>query len=142
MDRKKFIKLISAGALCSGSVIGVTGCASYRYVDARHNGNQLEVPKASFEEDLFVLVRNPGKGSPIYLGKYSEDSYRALFLECTHKQCTVNPSGEIFTCPCHGSKYNRQGKVMEGPARQDLHTYNVTTDTDTIYIQLSTSTSS
>ncbi|MEX0648044.1 MAG: Rieske 2Fe-2S domain-containing protein [Balneolaceae bacterium] len=138
MDRKKFIKLISAGVLCSVPLGGITGCVSYRYVDARRNGDQLEVPKSSFREDSFVLVRNPGRSSPIYLGKHSEDSYSAIFLECTHKQCTVEPSGETFTCPCHGSKYDREGKILEGPARQDLYTYQVTTDAGTIYIQLST----
>lgn len=136
MDRKEFIKLVSVGTLCSGALTAIPGCATYRYVDARHAGNYLEVPKSSFEDDAFVLVRNPKSKSPIYLGKRSKDSYRALFLECTHRQCTVNPSGEAFTCPCHGSKYDGEGKVLEGPARQDLYSYQVTTDAENVYIQL------
>lgn len=136
MDRKEFIRLVSAGTLCGGILTGATGCAAYRYVDARYVENYLEVSKSSFEDDAFVLIRNPKSKSPIYLGKHAEDSYRALFLECTHKQCTVNPSGTSFTCPCHGSKYDREGKVLEGPARQDLYTYPVSTDAENIYIEM------
>jgi nitrite reductase/ring-hydroxylating ferredoxin subunit len=41
---------------------------------------------------------------------------RAMSAVCTHLGCTVRPSGEGYVCPCHGSRYDREGRVMSGPA--------------------------
>ena len=41
---------------------------------------------------------------------------------CTHLGCTVNwkSDQQRFVCPCHGSQYDAQGRVMRGPARRSL----------------------
>ena len=41
---------------------------------------------------------------------------------CTHLGCVVpwNASEDKFICPCHGSQYNAQGKVVRGPAPLSL----------------------
>merc|ERR1711871_642152 len=41
---------------------------------------------------------------------------------CTHLGCTVpwNAAENKFMCPCHGSQYNNQGKVVRGPAPLSL----------------------
>lgn len=41
---------------------------------------------------------------------------------CTHLGCTVNWKREQnrFVCPCHGSQYDSQGRVIHGPARRAL----------------------
>lgn len=44
----------------------------------------------------------------------------AISLVCTHLGCTVNETEEGFSCPCHGSKFNRVGKVVTGPAPRPL----------------------
>ena len=46
---------------------------------------------------------------------------RGLSLECTHLGCTVAPvpSGG-FACPCHGSRFDREGRVVSGPATRPL----------------------
>lgn len=141
VDRKEFIKWISFGAVCGGMFPILEGCATYRYVDAEVEESVLRVGKKVFREgESFVLLRNPRSASPIYLRKAKEDSYRAVLLECTHKQCTVNPAGNRLACPCHGSRYDTEGNVLEGPARRNLFTYRVTTDSDHIYIELPTGT--
>jgi carotenoid phi-ring synthase / carotenoid chi-ring synthase len=45
----------------------------------------------------------------------------AISLTCTHQGCTVQPqeNGE-FHCPCHGAVFDREGKVVRGPAQRDL----------------------
>ncbi|MFZ5479555.1 MAG: ubiquinol-cytochrome c reductase iron-sulfur subunit [Myxococcota bacterium] len=47
---------------------------------------------------------------------------RALSATCTHLGCTVreNPDKDGFTCPCHGSRFDREGRVVGGPAPQSL----------------------
>jgi cytochrome b6-f complex iron-sulfur subunit len=41
---------------------------------------------------------------------------------CTHLGCVVpwNDNLNKFACPCHGSQYNAQGKVVRGPAPLSL----------------------
>lgn len=136
MDRKSFIKLISSGAVCGGMLPFLEGCATYRYVNAIRNGTKLIVEKATFQKDPFVLIRNPQSKSPIYVRKNIDDTFAALLLECTHRQCTVNPTGATLSCPCHGSKFDSKGKVLGGPARRALWNYEVSTDSENIYIQL------
>lgn len=136
MDRSEFLKIIAVSTLGCGAITGLSSCASYRYVDGNRDGTQLKVSKDAFEEDSYVLVRNPVHAKPIFLLKESKESYAAYLLECTHKQCTVKPTGDTLTCPCHGSKYDQHGQVLQGPAEQRLPAFQVTTDGQTIFIEL------
>jgi len=64
------------------------------------------------------------KGDPTYLvvndeGKLEDFGINAI---CTHLGCVVpwNVAEKKFKCPCHGSQYNFQGKVVRGPAPLSL----------------------
>ncbi len=49
---------------------------------------------------------------------------RAFSRSCTHRGCTVNPfSGGVANCDCHGSQFDTQGKVKQGPATSSLFEY-------------------
>lgn len=47
----------------------------------------------------------------------------ALNIVCTHKKCDTEFNGSGFECPCHGSTYDRSGKVTGGPAKKNLKSY-------------------
>lgn len=44
----------------------------------------------------------------------------AMSLVCTHLGCIVQPSTQGFVCPCHGSRFDPDGKVTGGPAPRPL----------------------
>jgi cytochrome b6-f complex iron-sulfur subunit len=53
------------------------------------------------------------------------DAVYALSLVCTHLGCTVNVTPTELICPCHGSSFDRQGRVLKGPADRQLSRYQV-----------------
>jgi cytochrome b6-f complex iron-sulfur subunit len=46
---------------------------------------------------------------------------------CTHLGCPIawNATANQFQCPCHGSKFNREGLVVGGPAPLPLYRHHV-----------------
>ena len=64
------------------------------------------------------------------LSRTSASAFSAIDAVCTHEGCTITGAdGDIYVCPCHGSRYNRNGQVVAGPARASLRQY-ATTFTD------------
>ena len=54
-----------------------------------------------------------------------EDGIYAISLVCTHLGCTVRQTPEGFHCPCHGSVYDFDGRVTQGPAPKSLEWYGI-----------------
>lgn len=51
------------------------------------------------------------------------NGFRALNLACTHEGVIVEQEGNAWRCRLgHRAKFQLNGKVLEGPARQDLRT--------------------
>ena len=48
------------------------------------------------------------------------ESIHAMSLVCTHLGCTVTVTPAGIYCSCHGSRFDRRGAVLEGPARLPL----------------------
>lgn len=59
---------------------------------------------------------------------------------CTHISGPLNEgelSGCILTCPWHGAQFDiRTGKVLRGPARQDILTYAVKIEDGAIFVSV------
>ncbi len=54
-----------------------------------------------------------------YLGRDKRGFY-AIIAVCTHLGCTPRLDGNAFNCPCHGSRFARDGAVLSGPAARPL----------------------
>ena len=61
----------------------------------------------AFEEDRFMLFSD------------AEGIY-AISTTCTHLGCVVTWSGRDFRCPCHGSRFGKDGEIEAGPAPSAL----------------------
>lgn len=53
----------------------------------------------------------------------SADGFFCISSVCTHLGCNVRHAGTGFLCPCHGSRYDENGRVVAGPAPKPLAWY-------------------
>ncbi len=146
MHRKEFIK--TCGFACIGGTALTTllqSCATTNYfAQTTIANNQISIKKAEFATIIkdkpmqrkYVLVKTDKLGFPICIYKINDESYTALFLECTHRGCELQPGGDYLICPCHGSEFTNKGIVQNPPAEENLKTFKTTTDNENIYIQL------
>ncbi len=91
------------------------------------------VPDVLYEPPQRFPVGRPSDfapGSVTFLAEHrlfvfnTPEGFFALSAVCTHLGCTVRDDGERgFACPCHGSRYQRDGRVAAGPAPWPLPCY-------------------
>lgn len=71
----------------------------------------------------------PGEGALVDIGGKKAAAYRdedglvtAVSPVCTHLNCIVsfNKAEQSWDCPCHGSRFDLDGRVINGPALRDL----------------------
>jgi cytochrome b6-f complex iron-sulfur subunit len=67
----------------------------------------------------------PGRSVAIFRDK---QGVHAVSITCTHLGCIIKPSATGFDCPCHGSRFSPDGKVIKGPAPSPLPWRKVTLD--------------
>ena len=54
----------------------------------------------------------------------AQNAFVALSATCTHQTCTITGFGnQNYVCPCHGSTFDVNGRVVGGPAPAPLHQY-------------------
>jgi glycine/D-amino acid oxidase-like deaminating enzyme/nitrite reductase/ring-hydroxylating ferredoxin subunit len=76
-----------------------------------------------------VAAVPPGEGAVVRAGtdrvavyRDEEGNLHALTARCTHLGCLVsfNSAERAWECPCHGSRFDTEGKVLQGPATRPL----------------------
>ena len=143
MERRKFLKACCLTAV-GVPVLGATlqSCGTIYYANTTRTKNRLIVKKSEFlkikkektSNRSFVLIKTEDMNVPICLYRMDKDVYTASLMLCTHRGCELNVGGGIYTCPCHGSEFSVTGKVLEGPAEENLKTFKTETDNENIYI--------
>ncbi|MDA8215335.1 MAG: Rieske 2Fe-2S domain-containing protein, partial [Nitrospiraceae bacterium] len=113
ISRRDFLGLASLGAVILSSLAVLAGIF------------RMSKPNVRYEESTRFKIGKPenfpvgtvkkldDKGVFIFA---NDDGLHAISSVCTHLGCIVNIAEWGFQCPCHGSKYNENGKVIGGPA--------------------------
>lgn len=97
--------------------------------------NRIKIPEeeiSKIKNDNGAILKINGKNIGIY--KDLDGIVHAINPTCTHLGCllTWNNIDKTWDCPCHGSRYNFDGKNIYDPAFKDLEKYKANPKTYTL----------
>ena len=125
--RRSFLGLAAVAAVLLSSITALAGML------------RLFKPSVHYEESRKFKIGTP-ENFPVGIVKKIEDKRVFIFSEndgfhaisavCTHLGCLVSFSENGFQCPCHGSKYDADGRVLAGPAPRPLPWFEITESVD------------
>jgi len=118
MRRRDFVALGVAA-------ISLGGCAGARYVAPRVSEGRLLLPLSELEQGGQAFLQAPGMPRPIYVRRLASGEISAVLASCTHQGCQPEPVADRLACPCHGSEFGFDGRVLQGPAERPLTRYEV-----------------
>ncbi len=134
LSRRAFF--VSSGTLLFGTLTVlplVTSCSNDSNPTAPKNSSSGGTFEINLDETANQILNNagaalkfnvPGKTLPVIVMRISSTEVRALSSQCTHQGCEVGlPANDRITCPCHGSQYNLNGGVIQGPAPAPLTSF-------------------
>ena len=129
VSRRDFLNEITAGAL---GIAGLGGTALiYQYLSP----NVLFEPSTTFRAgnpDLFPVNSVTFlQDQQVYIVRTLAGFY-AVSAICTDLGCVTQWKPEVnqIACPCHGSKFQPDGKKVEGPAPRPLPHFLITVSPD------------
>jgi Rieske Fe-S protein len=72
------------------------------------------------------------KGEKVAVYKDEQGQVFSCSAVCTHMGCIVHWNGaeKSWDCPCHGSRFNYDGKVIQGPANSDLESKQLNSESE------------
>ena len=133
MNRRDFVHrlpVVSAVAWAGAATLPLAGCAGAAYLVPQESGGRLLVPTSALAEAGGVFVAVPGGDRPVYLHRTRGGVFVALLARCTHRGCQPEPVADRLVCPCHGSEYDLDGNVLQGPAERPLTRYDASVEGD------------
>lgn len=100
------------------------------------NPNEIVIDLTAASSSALKTVGGYIYNGDIIVFRTGDSSYMALSKLCTHSQCTItyNHGGNELPCPCHGSKFDTSGNVLNGPAASKLKSYTVKKEGDKLKI--------
>jgi cytochrome b6-f complex iron-sulfur subunit len=150
MSRRQFLNFLTGATVASTVVAGL------------YPAVQFFLPRPEADEQGGILAKDihgklipasqilaaPAHSRALVAGLSGEPTYLTVTEKgelhpwgivdnCTHLGCTFpwNANENQFQCPCHGSLYDAEGRVLRGPAPLPLRLTHVKTEGE--YIRLS-----
>ena len=126
MKRRQFFKNTT---ILLASIAGILASASIlRQIFPRssYDNKRFKIGKPGrFAINDFTFI--PARKLFIYR---DNSGMKAVSAICTHLGCVLEKSTDGFECPCHGSCFDREGKVVSGAATKNLSWYHLYKDAD------------
>lgn len=150
MKRRDFMNWIGVGAIATSLPVAIAACSPEADTAEDTAAAPLETtadsdtPAGDFtpvgttaELEQQGYLANPDvAGEPVIViaDPTNAGALIALSSKCTHSGCTVAWQEDLFACPCHGSKFNPDGSVVNGPADAPLAQYTAKVEGDSILV--------
>ncbi len=155
MRRRDFVNWIGVGAIAASLPVAIAACtpeadeAATPQEDAAPAEAEAPLATDSGSAEGFVALGTTAEleeqGSLTSEDAFSEpvvviqdpadpEALIALSAKCTHAGCTVVWQEDLFACPCHGSKFNPDGTVANGPADAPLAKYMAKVEGDSVMV--------
>jgi Rieske Fe-S protein len=134
-DRRTFMRTTALSVVA----LSLPACASVAAIRVSRSNGEVRIivadhPALSRPDGMLRLMPE-GFTTPVYVVP-AAGGFLALSSVCQHLGCTVNPQGDRFVCPCHGSTYARDGTVLRGPTERPLVRYPVVREADELIIRV------
>ena len=147
-SRRKFVidTLTGIGSITIGSFIIVNQVACSNDANpVTPNGQNISfLVDVSLSENSALQVAGGTLALPsnaidshgMLLYRENENVIKVYSRNCTHANCIIDAysSSGVSTCSCHGSAFDLNGNVLNGPAENPLKQYNATISGDIITI--------
>ena len=107
-------------------------------VDGASSGAQVRVAASGIAPSGWTPIQGPD-GSAVYVTRRA-GGFIALDARCTHMGCPVRPAidvgeaGDGFACPCHGGRFDADGKPTAGPPQRPLRSLPVVAHADELLV--------
>ncbi len=124
---RRTVLLYGAGALAAAAGLG--GYVSLEFVRPWPRERAGDAAVVGFPEEIPVGTVMVVPAARAFVGR-TEEGFFALSTVCPHLGCVIRwlPDQGRFDCPCHGSQFETDGRVLNGPAQQDLVQLELGTD--------------
>ncbi|MBI2923668.1 MAG: Rieske (2Fe-2S) protein [Planctomycetes bacterium] len=111
-NRRDFLNL-ALGAWAAAAAGGVAGVLGASALPVHEPPQTVKVQKSDLKDGIALAELG---GSPVAV-LVTPAGPVAFSLSCTHARCTVrwDPAARGFACPCHGGKFDAEGRVLAGP---------------------------
>jgi cytochrome b6-f complex iron-sulfur subunit len=122
ISRRDFLKLSAGGLLGLSGILGIGGLI--RFLSFEPDPPPPQQFDVGLSSNYLLGSRTVLQAIPAILIR-SDDGFHALSLTCPHLGCTVEAKPDEFVCPCHGSRYDKEGQLLEGPSTKGLKSLRV-----------------
>lgn len=131
VSRRDVLGLMSLWAAASAMLFGLFGMLRLpkaAVLSSPSKRFRVTVPETLAAGEAFTPS---GRNVAVYR---DQQGVYAISRVCTHLGCIVKPTAEGFECPCHGSRYDRDGLVTKGPAPRPLQWLEVKEQGGVLYV--------
>ncbi len=110
----KYIKLFNPTRSINSSTVAYNFENILSFVNSKFNKN------LPFYQDKVKIVNHDGQKYGVYIDYLNNEHY--VLNTCPHMKCSLvfNMVEKTWDCPCHGSRFNVDGAVIQGPAKKDI----------------------
>lgn len=115
----------------------LASCSTLPILKTTVDDGRIAFDPAIFTSEVTALrLRTKKLEHDVLVVKKAEDSYRAIYMQCTHNQFDLSANRKQIFCTSHGAEFNLEGNVTKGPAKENLKTFPVISENGKLFVHV------